>query len=299
MAPSLAPIAFFAYKRPDLAKNALVSLRECRLAAQSTLRIYCDGPKTAADAAATEEVRRVARSQSGFAKVEIVERTENWGLSKSIRAGVSELCNEHGKAIVIEDDLVFHPSFLEFMNEGLNRYENDPKVMEVSGYNYPVTIQAPEDAFFICHASCWGWGTWKRAWDRFDASDRLCGNLRADRALRKQFDMGGAYPYYELLEKQLAGEVDSWGIFWYQTLFEQSGLVLMPKKTLVCNRGVGEGSTHGGKHGYPDVMSDTEVKTFPRSDANSEALDRIAKYLGNRGRRSLVSRLRSLAFAKK
>jgi hypothetical protein len=114
--------------------------------------------------------------------------------------------------------------------------------------------------------------------------------MKSDPELRKEFDMDDSYPYFEMLRKQVAGELDSWGVYWYQTLFKNKGLVLMPNKTLVCNRGTDGLGTHVGAEGYPDVMSDTEVKKFPTISSSQEAHQRIASYLASRQRRSLFSR---------
>jgi hypothetical protein len=291
MVSNPAPIAFFAFKRAESARNALRSLKACRGSEKSYLRIYCDGPRSEADRAKVEEVRRVVRSEAWCGKVDVVEQAENRGLSKSIRAGVTELCEEFGKVIVLEDDLVLHSSFLEYMNDALERYENDPRVFSVSGYNYPLEFRNPSaDAFFAPHASCWGWGTWKRAWSRFDDSKAFLGKLEKDSALRKRFDLGGAYPYTDLLRKQHAGEVDSWGILWHQTIVGQDGLVLMPNRTLVCNLGAGADSTHEAGKGYPDVMGETEVRRFPEAAETPGANTAIGRYLAGFFRRPLLSR---------
>ena len=58
----------------------------------------------------------------------------NKGLAKSIISGVSEILDKYGKAIVVEDDLYTSRSFLRFMNDMLNKYELDERVMQVSGY---------------------------------------------------------------------------------------------------------------------------------------------------------------------
>ena len=290
MCASPASIAFFAYQRADKALRALRSLRECHLSDQSYLRIFCDGPRLDSDRASTDQVRAAVRGERWCGRVEVVERKENWGLAKSIRSGVTELCEEFGRVIVLEDDLVVHPSFLEYMNAALSLYADDARVMQVSGYNYPVKIEADADAFFICHASCWGWATWKRAWSKFDDSDALYEKLKSDPGLRKKFDLGGAYPYFALLEKQRRGEIDSWGIYWYQTLFERRGLVLMPNETLVCNHGAGAGSTHESGTGFSDVMGNGVVRAFPKVGESADAEKSITRYLSRHFRPSFSLR---------
>lgn len=289
--PKLAPIALFAYKRPDHLARTLRSLRQNPEAAASELFLFCDGARSPADQQAVNEVRKVAREVDWCAKLTVRERHENAGLSRSIMEGVSELCEQYGKVIVLEDDLELSPHFLSFLNEGLRRYETDDRVYQVTGYNYPTAPHAEADAFFLVHSSCWGWGTWRRAWQSLDKTPSLLPELEKNRALQRRFDMEGAYPYTELLRKQARGEVDSWGILWYQTLFRQDGLSLMPKHTLVHNRGSDGSGTHGWGIGYQDQLSDFQVREFPREIAHSPAAyQAISAYL-YRERNSLAKKL--------
>ena len=65
-----------------------------------------------------------------------MERTENYGLAKNVIEGVTEIVNQYGKVIVLEDDLVTNRYFLRFMNDGLVRYENEKKVTGVTGFSF-------------------------------------------------------------------------------------------------------------------------------------------------------------------
>src|SRR5688572_30263372 len=98
---TLAPIVVFAYKRPDHLARMLESLRQCGLADRSRLIIYCDGPKRPEDRDAVEVTREVARSQTWPAALEVIERNENLGLSRSIASGIAEVCEKYGKVIVL------------------------------------------------------------------------------------------------------------------------------------------------------------------------------------------------------
>ena len=71
--------------------------------------------------------------------------------------------NGYGKIIVLEDDLITSPYFLRFINEALEFYKDEEKVMHISGYIYPIDTQGLSDTFFINPSSCGSWATWKRA----------------------------------------------------------------------------------------------------------------------------------------
>ena len=57
----------------------------------------------------------------------------------------NDIINKYGKVIVLEDDLVSTSSFLEFMNEGLQFYENNKQIWQITGYNYPIKISENYD----------------------------------------------------------------------------------------------------------------------------------------------------------
>lgn len=278
MPSTLAPIAVFAFKRPEHLSRTLAALAKCALAGESEITIFCDGARDPGERALVEKTRAVAKAAKGFAKVSVVERSDNFGLSKSICAGVTELLSRSGRVIVLEDDLLVAPSFLEFMNEALVKYEDEERVMQVSGYMYPVDTAGPADAFFMTHSSCWGWATWARAWKHFGPRPEILTKLRADRSLRAKFDVNGTYPYFSMLEKQDAGEIDSWGIIWYLNLFANGGLVLMPRHTLVANIGQDGTGTNVDRAQYPDELSGFRVKSFPAVEEDRRALDALATY---------------------
>jgi hypothetical protein len=278
MHSTTAPIAVFAFKRSEHLARTLAALAKCALAEESEITIFCDGARSESEKGEVEKTRGVARAAKGFRKVTVLERSENLGLSKSIASGVSELVLKAGKLIVVEDDLIVAPSFLEFMNSALDRYESEERVMQISGYMYPIAIPGSHDAFFLTHSSCWGWATWSRAWKHFGPQPETLARLRADRSLRAKFDVAGGYPYFSMLEKQEAGEIDSWGIIWYLTLFAKNGLVLMPRRTLVANIGQDGTGTHVDKEQYSDELSSFRVRSLPGVTEDSEALAALSAY---------------------
>ena len=116
-----APIALFVYNRPEHTRRTIDALAANPLAIDSDLVIYADGPKSARDVALVHEVRQIANTVTGFRRVQVKPRERNAGLANSIIAGVSEICDGSGRVIVLEDDLIVAPQFLDFMNAGLDR----------------------------------------------------------------------------------------------------------------------------------------------------------------------------------
>lgn len=241
--PKPAPIALFAYNRPDHAQRTVEALRCNHGAAETDIFIFCDGPKSDAVAPAVEEVRRRMRQVIGFKSVTLIEHEENLGLANSIIAGVTQVCNEFGRIIVVEDDLVTSPQFLSFMNAALDLYENEEAVGSIHGYWYPVD-RPMHNTFFLRGASCWGWATWSRAWSSFEHDGSKSLARLENENLCRQFDLDGSIAYTQMLRDQIAGKNNSWAIRWHATMFLENRLQLSPPESLVRNTGFDGSGAH-------------------------------------------------------
>lgn len=240
-----APIALFIYRRPDHVHRTIKSLQACDGFEESPLFVFADGPRTETETSAVRATRAAARELLGDRAV-FVEQDRNRGLADSVIAGVTELCERFGAVVVVEDDLILHRRFLRFLNEGLERYRDEPRVMQISGHMFDVhSLKRQEEALFLPLTTSWGWATWQRAWRLFDHEAEGWEHRLQDPAQRLRFDLDGNYPYSEMLQRQQSGKVDSWAIRWQYTLFTHDGLGLFPPRALVTNAGFDRSGTHG------------------------------------------------------
>ena len=239
----LAPVVLFAYMRPAHLEATVRSLAANPEAALTRLIVFCDAPKKLEHQARADEVRRFAASIQGFSSVTVVKRDSNWGLAASIIDGVTRVVSEYGRVIVLEDDMVLSPHFLRYMNEALELYANDDRVISVHGYVYPVRQQLPE-AFFLRGADCWGWATWRRGWELFNPDGKqLLDELKRKRLINC-FNFNGAYPFSRMLKDQIKGKNDSWAIRWHASAFVANKLTIHPGRSLVHNIGNDDSGTH-------------------------------------------------------
>lgn len=242
---NLAPILLFVYNRPKHTARLVESLKKNRLAEQSTLIIYADGAKMAKDRHAVNEVHEYIQGISGFAQVQIIIRDKNLGLAANIIEGVTTQINIHNKVIVLEDDLVLSPYFLQFMNDALDTYQEEYRVGHVQACDFTQDASLPE-TFLVKWTGSWGWATWKRAWDYFNPDGKhLLQELHKQR-LAHIFDFNGAYPFTRMLKEQTQGKNNSWAIRWNASLFLANMLSLNVGRTLVSNEGFDGSGTHCG-----------------------------------------------------
>jgi hypothetical protein len=273
------PIALFTFKRPEHTRRLLESLAKNPEFTKSQLFIYCDGARNEIEAIQVEETRVLLRNLIHPNKT-LIERDRNWGLANSVIEGVTELCKRFGRVIVIEDDLIVSPVFLNYLNVALIRYCDEPKVMQVSAHMFPVEIQSQTDAVMLPFTSSWGWATWDRAWKHFDPSMSGFEKLKTDSTLARKFDFDGGYPAFQMLNRQKVGKVDSWAIRWYLSVFLVEGLVLFPKQTLVMNDGFdGSGSNCKNPQLRSEVLRIKPIVKLPSVQLDKISLMIIEKHL--------------------
>ena len=239
----IAPIALFAYNRPDHMLRSVEALAKNPEAVRSRLFVFSDAPKSISAVEQVTRVRALSHEIKGFLSVEVIEQADNQGVARSIIQGVGRLVEQFGKAIVLEDDLLPSQHFLEYMNRALDRYEHDERVISVHAYSYPVSGVLPE-TFFLRGADCWGWATWKRGWRLFEADGRKLLRELEHRKLGYEFDLDGSYPYSRMLRDCIDGKNDSWAIRWYASAFLLGKLTLYPGSSQVRNIGADGSGVH-------------------------------------------------------
>jgi len=250
MNTTFAPVVVFAYNRPLHLQRTLDALAGCRLAAQSEVHVFADGPKKPAAAAAVAEVRDVLAREAGagrFAAFHVHASDVNLGLANSIIRGVGQVIAQHDRVIVLEDDLLVSADFLEFMNDCLAFYQYDASVGAVTGFCPLQTLSEECGDVFLANRNCsHGWATWKRVWDGVDWSASAAHRLHQDWKLRHAFNLEGN-DRYDRLRRQLAGRIDSWSIRFGLSLFLRGLGTVYPAVNRVSNIGFDGSGVHCGQ----------------------------------------------------
>lgn len=245
-------ITLFTYARPDHTRRTVDALLRNPSVNGHDLIVYSDAPRTPDKAQAVAAVRAYLQTITGFNSVTIHHRLHNFGLAKSIIEGVTEVLTRYERIIVLEDDMVTSPHFLSYMNEALDRFADDDRVISVHGYVYPVQQALPE-AFFLRGADCWGWATWRRGWMLFNPDGKALLNELERRKLIRKFNYNNSYNYKKMLQMQIEGKNDSWAIRWYASAFLAGKLTLYPGRSLVHNIGNDSSGTHCGSNSTHDA----------------------------------------------
>lgn len=258
------PIIIFAFNRVDTLRNTVSSLLNNEEAKESELFVYVDGPRKQkpGEAEKVKTVQEFVKTINGFKNVTYSFSEENKGLGTSIIAGVTEVINRYGRAIVLEDDLVFSSNFLAFMNDGLNRYENEQKVFSICGYTNKVKVPKgyDHDAYFCTRSSSWGWGTWA---DRWNTVDWELKDWSRYKKMGRAFNRWGGSDCFRMLRSVKECGATSWAIRFGFFQFLQDKLSLFPIVSKVRNDGFDGAGTNCKKWSrFKYVFDDTGSKAF-------------------------------------
>ncbi len=277
---NLSPVALFTYTRVEHLRRAVEALSKNKLAGESKLFVFSDGPKDEKDKLKVGEVRRYLKTIKGFKEVEIIEREKNYGLANSIIDGVTKVVQGYGRVIILEDDLLSSPYFLRFMNDGLDLYENEDRIGAVCGYMYSTKEQLPE-TFFLKFFNSWGWATWKDKWRLFEQDPKKLLDEIKRRNLSRKFDLDNSYFFTQSLKLQSASVVSSWAIRWYASLFLNDRLSLFSGKSLVMNIGFGKGGSHTktwvGNYIFGTEIYDKPINVFQIPIEENKAVRKIVR----------------------
>lgn len=270
---NLAPIVVFAYNRPDHLRQTLEALAKNDLASESVLCVYCDGAKVNAT---KEQLAKVSTTQSFaiqyaetakrqglFKDIYVVCAEKNKGLANSIICGVTDVINQYGRVIVLEDDLLTSPYFLKYMNEALDFYESRPGVMSISANRPPVhkmeiPSDYPYDVFVNLRSYSTGWATWKDRWNRVDWSLDYLNDFLSHPEQVEAFNRGGD-DMTDMLCLQRDGKIDSWAIRFGFAHFKEHCVAILPCVSYVDNIGFDGTGIHSGINSTNEYRNDLSL----------------------------------------
>lgn len=245
---NFSPIILFVYNRLQHTRLTVEALLKNHLAKDSDIYIFADGAKEGDSEEKkhkVEEVREYIHTISGFKTITIEEAPKNKGLANSVIYGVTKVMEKHGKAIIVEDDIITNPFFLTFMNDCLNKYEDDKRLYSIGAYAYDIRFPHwhKENVYVVPRVESWGWATWKDRWDTADWQVTDYEKMLATPSMVKEFRRGGR-DLWHMLKNQMEGKIDSWAVRWHYSMYKQNAYCLYPKKGYASNIGFDGSGVH-------------------------------------------------------
>lgn len=243
-----APIILFVYNRADHFEKTFTALSKCVEAKKSDLFIFSDGPKNEANIEKVNQVRKAVaevKDKDFFKSVTIFESKVNKGLAQSVISGVTQIINEYGRVIVLEDDCVPSPHFLKFMNDALEFYVEKKHIGAITGFTPPIDfpIDFKNDIFTAYRSCSWSWGTWADRWQGIDWELKQFSQFYKNPQLIKKLNANGNDRFIRLY-RQTKGNGSSWSVRFGAHLVKNDMLTVYPKYSYISNIGCDESGVH-------------------------------------------------------
>ena len=165
------PVVVILFNRPHPIHELIGVLRDVRPA---RILAIADGPRAShpADAAACSQARAVLDGIDWPCSIEREFVEANLGCDRRIISGLNWAFSRVDRAIVLEDDILPHPSFLPWAASMLDRFGPDPSIGIISGRNPLGTWgDATQDHIRAPYGSIWGWAATARVWRHIHACD--------------------------------------------------------------------------------------------------------------------------------
>jgi len=169
---NFAPVLIPTLNRHVHFKRCVESLSLCTHADKTDLFIFLDYPLKDMHWEGYELIKAYLPNIKGFKTVNVIEREKNYGAVDNFFKSLEYVFERYDRMIFSEDDNVFAPSFLKFVNDGLSTYEHRPDIFSISGYNnpFPMPVWYKHDAYLKTAFTAWGVGAWREKWNKVDWS---------------------------------------------------------------------------------------------------------------------------------
>ena len=263
------PVGFFIFNRPEQTASVFAAIARARPA---KLLIVADGPRSgySAEAEACRATRAVVERVDWDCEVLKNYADDNLGCKRRVSSGLDWLFDQVDSAIILEDDCLPHPSFFPFCEELLERYQDDERIMSISGSNFQFGLRRTDDSYYYSrYAHIWGWASWRRAWGLYDVEMKLWPELRETEWLLAVLDNEEAVGHWrQIFDEVYFGRNDTWDYQWNFACWTQHALAVSPEVNLVSNIGWGSNSTHtGNTDSLLSNIPEQEI-TFPLKHPN-------------------------------
>jgi hypothetical protein len=243
--PCTTPVAFIIFNRPESTRQVFQSIRAVR---PQQLLVIADAPrpthpddiaKCAATRAIIDEVDWDCQVFKNYAEV-------NLGCGLRVSSGLDWVFQQVETAIILEDDCLPDRTFFPYCTELLDRYQDNPRIVHISGNNFQFGKQRGEASYFYSHyAHMWGWATWRRAWQYYDYHLTNWPSRRSTDWLETLLDTPAAVAYWrQIFDRMYNSEIDTWDYQWNFACWEHDGLCIHPQVDLVSNIGFNAEGTH-------------------------------------------------------
>lgn len=279
--PVTKPLLILAFNRPAHVKRLIDSLRPHR---PQKILVGIDGPreKNETDKQKIAQVLHEVSKIDWTTDVELRIREKNLGLRIAVADAVTWAIQRHGEAIVVEDDIVVGPEFLQFMSEMLDRFRDNEEIGHISGYNLvpESALSNPSAKFrYSLVPESYAWATWERSWQYYD-ENLVWPGRNGFHKLRNHLQNVVAASVWKInFYDANKGNINTWAYRWIATLWSKNLVCVSPNRNLISYTGAFDG-THTRRaptHSELEISSIGSLTSVPAFKIDATADNWIHK----------------------
>ena len=243
------PILLLTFNRPITTLKVFEKIKQVK---PLKLYIACDGPRDGniSDIEEISKIKEIIIKVNWPCKVKTLFREKNLGLKQAVSSAITWFFEHEEQGIILEDDCLPSTTFFRFCEELLNLYKNNEKIFMISGYNRQEQWKIKENDYFFSYlGGCWGWATWRRAWNYFDPDMKDLEHMIKDNIFENQMGKKlGSIRQKELLNfKKVSDKIESWAYPWGLTRHKFNALCCIPNRNMIQNIGFNDSATNTKK----------------------------------------------------
>lgn len=239
------PILFIIFNRPEQTALSFAAIRNAK---PLHLYVAADGPRSGhpSDAENCAKCRELVQAIDWDCKVQYLFRENNLGCKAAVAGGISWFFEQVEMGIILEDDCIPDSDFFNFSRELLIKYASDSRIMHIGGTNFQQQSRMDQQSYYFSHiAHVWGWATWKRAWQYYDAAIPNYSSEQLRQIFHQLNFPVSSFSYWdEALTAVQENRLDTWDYQWTYTIWNQQALCITPELNMICNIGFTPTATH-------------------------------------------------------
>ena len=241
------PILLLVWKRPDKTKKIINAISKIK---PKYLYVSGDGARknNKKEVIKVSETRDIVKNSINWpCDTKFQFSDENKGCKRGVVDGINWFFKNVEYGIIIEDDCLPHKNFFYFCSELLDFYKDDQRIWSIGGNNFQDGIKRSEGSYYFSrYTHSWGWATWKRCWEKYDADLKNWPKFKKSGLLKTTIEESKELNYWQVIWDKiyLFNEPDTWDYQWQFTCMMNGGLIIEPNQNLVENIGFDNEATH-------------------------------------------------------
>jgi hypothetical protein len=237
-----APVVIPTLCRYDHFTQCIESLSRCTWADRTDVYIGLDYPAKESHWEGYNKIKTYLDTcELKFKSLNVVVRERNYGFGAkgNVATLQKQVLTQYDRFIMSEDDNVFSPNFLVFMNKGLEKFKDDKSVFAINGYRHFYPVKMEKNTFLRQNIefSAWGYGIWRDRVKNMPPYDYFANSFTLKKFFDVKKDMGcrRALNYWDFCFKPIKAWFDvPWSIYAY---LENMDIIMPSEVSLVRNIG--------------------------------------------------------------